>query len=126
NYLYNVTCLSASDCWAVGTYNSNINIPGFSGGDTYQTLTEHWDGTAWTVVTSPNTDATQSNYLFGLTCSSASNCWAVGLYDNGINTIDDHATYQTLVERWDGTSWTIITSPNTSTTQHNYLFGVTC
>jgi hypothetical protein len=63
-----VTCLSASNCWAVGTYK----------GDAYQTLIEHWDGTSWTIVDSPNTDVTHDNILNGVTCTSASECWAVG------------------------------------------------
>jgi hypothetical protein len=28
-----------------------------------------------------------------------------------------------LIEHWDGTSWTIVASPNTSSTQFNFLFG---
>ena len=103
NVLYGVTCVSASDCWAVGYYYRRQRR--------YQTLIEHWDGTSWAIVTSPNTSATQTNILNGVTCVSASDCWAVGYYDNG------SGGNQTLIERWDGTSWAIVTSPNTSTTQ---------
>jgi hypothetical protein len=48
SYLQDVTCTSASDCWAVGYYYN----------DNAQTLIEHWDGTKWAVVPSPNTTAT--------------------------------------------------------------------
>jgi hypothetical protein len=85
----------------------------------YQTLIERWDGTSWAMVSSPNTSATQANLLLGVTCASASNCWAVGDYYNGI-------ALQTLIERWDGTAWSIVTSPNISTAQTNVLSGVTC
>jgi hypothetical protein len=112
--LYNVTCVSASNCWAVGYY-----YPTFS--SIAQTLVERWDGTSWTVVTSPNTSPTQHNLLLGVACASASECWAIGYYYNGGGSF-----YQTLIERWDGTSWTIVTSPNTSATQNNYLNAVTC
>src|SRR5207249_3636353 len=71
--LSGVTCTSPSDCWAVGSYRN-----GFYN----QTLIEHWNGTAWSIVTSPNTSTTQSNGLSGVTCTSASNCWAVGSYYN--------------------------------------------
>jgi hypothetical protein len=74
----------------------------------------------WSIVSSPNTSATQSNFLLGVTCRSASECWAVGYY------YTDNFTPQTLIERWDGTSWAIVSSPNTSTTQSNLLYGVTC
>ena len=86
---------------------------------TFQTLIERWDGTSWAIVTSPNTSTAQNNVLFGVTCESASECWAVGSYYNG-------GTGQTLIERWDGTSWAIVISPNTSTTQNNSLNSVTC
>ena len=111
NYLYGMTCASASDCWAVGYYFPENGLPS-------QTLVEHWNGSSWTIVTSPNSSAT-SNYLAGVTCSSASGCWAVGHYNDGSNS-------QTLIERWNGISWSIVTSPNTSGTTKNELFGLIC
>src|SRR6267378_7075430 len=110
NFLQSVTCVSASDCWAAGTY--------FAVGGVSQTLVERWDGTSWAIVGSPNASATQSNFLYGVTCVSASECWAVGYYNAG--------AAQTLIERWDGTSWAIVDSPNTSATRNNFLYGVTC
>jgi len=113
NYLIGVTCVTASDCWAVGLF---VN-PGIAS----QTLIEHWDGASWTIVPSPTTSLTQDNVLYGVTCASASDCWAAGFYydENG-------SVYQTLIEHWDGASWTIVSSPNTSATQDNRLWGVTC
>jgi hypothetical protein len=109
-HISGVTCVSPSDCWAVGHYDND---------SAYQTLIERWDGTSWAIVSSPNTSATQYNVLSGVTCSSASDCWAVGSYtQSGIN--------QTLIERWDGTSWTIVPSPNVNPSGHNLLTGVTC
>src|SRR5207253_10400789 len=67
NFPSGVTCVSASDCWAVGYYN-NVSA--------YQTLIEHWDGSSWTTVSSPNTNPTQQNLLRSVTCVSASDCWA--------------------------------------------------
>ena len=110
NYLFDVTCTSASDCWAVGYYV----IPGHGG----KTLIEHWNGTAWSIVTSPN--ATQGNELSGVTCTSASDCWAVGDYNTG-----SVGGWRALIEHWNGTAWSIVTSPNTSGTQY-YLRDVTC
>jgi len=72
------------------------------------------DGTSWAIVSSPNTSTTDYNSLSGVTCVSASECWAVGYYFTGDNFVD-----QTLIERWDGTSWSIVSSPNTSTTEAN-------
>src|ERR1043166_4326896 len=64
---------------------------------------------SWSLVDSPNAEATQTpNSLNGTTCVSASDCWAVGYYVVG-------TTQQTLIEHWDGTEWTIVTSPNDPT-----------
>ena len=112
NVLESVTCPSASQCSAVGFY---INSSGV-----FQTLIEQWNGTSWTIVSSPNTSSTQVNVLQSVACTSASECWAVGYYDNS------SGTFQTLVEEWNGTSWAVVSSPNTSNTQHNQLNGVTC
>src|SRR5689334_21396361 len=105
-----VTCITASDCWAVGAYmDSNF---------TAKTLIEHWNGLSWSVVPSPNS-GTADNVLNGVTCTSASNCWAVGAYTAA-------SAQQTLIEQWNGTSWSIVASPNSSTTLQNYLNAVTC
>jgi hypothetical protein len=112
NILSGVTCVSASNCWAVGYYlNASV---------VYQSLIEHWDGSSWAIVTSANTLPTQSNFLYGVTCASASNCWAVGYY------FITGVAYQSLIERWDGSSWAVVSSPNTLPTQDNVLNGVTC
>ncbi|HJT80811.1 MAG TPA: hypothetical protein VJ719_06410 [Chthoniobacterales bacterium] len=111
NILRDVSCLSANDCWAVGSYYD---------GSFYRTLTQHWDGAAWSIVETPNTSPTQYNYLLSLACVSPSQCWAVGYYSN------NDGVPQTLVQRWDGTSWSILEAPNTSQTKENVLSGVAC
>src|SRR5438067_7801982 len=117
NQLYAVTCTSASDCWAVGDYLTDNFY--------YQTVIEHWNGAAWSIVRSPNTSATQDNLLRGVTCTSASDCWAVGSYVISTGPFSGFY-YRTLIEHWNGTRWSIVTSPNASTRQDNELRGVTC
>ena len=109
NYINGVSAISSNDVWAVGEYyNSSGN---------YQTLTEHWDGAIWSVVTSPNV-GTSGNYLTAVSAISPSNVWVVGDY------IDTSGNPQTLSEHWDGSSWSVVTSPNVGTTD-NELHGVT-
>ena len=67
---------------------------------TYQTLIEHWNGTAWSIVPSPN-GGSGNNYLQSVAAISANDVWAVGYYLS--------AGYWDLAERWDGTVWTIST-----------------
>ena len=103
NILYGVTCNSTSDCWAVGTYSDKNGL-------FQRTLTEHWNGNAWNIVSSPNRGLSSPpvDVLVGVACISASECWAAGSND------DRNGVGQTLVERWDGTLWTIVDSPNPS------------
>jgi hypothetical protein len=44
--LNGVTCVSAGDCWAVGS-SSSVNGPG-------EPLIEHYAGSRWAIVNSPN------------------------------------------------------------------------
>jgi len=82
-----------------------------------QTLVESWNGSAWTVAGSPNA-STQTNQLSAVSCSGPAFCVAVGYY------IDANGQYDTLVESWNGSAWTIAPSPNAST--QNSLQGVSC
>jgi hypothetical protein len=97
NVLTGIAAVSANNAWAVGYY---------SDGTTTHTLVEHWNGSAWVVRPSANAgSATDVNELYGVTATSQNNAWAVGFYDDGTQD-------QTLVEHWDGTSWTVQPSPN--------------
>jgi len=76
---------------------------GFAGG-TAQALIEHWDGSSWTVVPSPDPGSTL-NILNGVRAVSAGNLWAVGQFRNGDGI--DHV----LIVHWNGTSWKRSTAP---------------
>ena len=69
------------------------------------------------IVPSPNV-GTNGNELYSVSCVSVSFCVATGSYNNG-------SAYQTLVEHWDGVSWTVVTSPNVGTNT-NGLRSVSC
>ena len=76
---------------------------------------EHWDGTTWSVVPSPNVGAS-TNELSALSALTINNIWAVGYYENG-------TARQALVEHWNGAVWSVITSPNPGA-GGSWLFGV--
>jgi hypothetical protein len=105
-----VSAVSPTDVWAVG--DSHTTSPVF------QTLTEHWTGHKWSIVTSPNPGA-QLNELFGVAAVSPTDVWAVGSF-----ALTGFSPSQTLIEHWNGTSWSVVTSPNVGT-QTNELLGVT-
>jgi hypothetical protein len=65
------TSNAANDVWAVGS----DEIPGTT---TFQTLTENWNGTAWTVVASPSVASTTSALTSVATTPGAAIVQAVG------------------------------------------------
>ena len=121
NVLFAVTCTSQSDCWAVGQQRTCVaNEPDSLPSLVDQTLIEHWDGSGWAVVSSPNALDYPNNYLVGVTCTSASDCWAIGWYSDNSN------RDKTLTEHWDGSSWSIVPSPNEPANMDSRLLGVAC
>src|SRR5207249_3972914 len=120
--LNSVTALASNDVWAVG-------VSGVI----------HWDGTAWSIVSSPNVGVLKS-----VSAISTNNVWAVGSYNNG-------GMDQTLIERYSdpcttgtptptvtptvtqtatitptctpGLGWALVNSPNPGSSD-NYLQGM--
>jgi hypothetical protein len=95
-----LTCTSAGDCWAVGqhaqTAVGQTLVP--------KTLIEQSAAGVWTVVNSLNVGS-QDNILYGAACASAKDCWAVGVCTNTPGS-------QTLIEHYDGSGWSVVSSPN--------------
>jgi hypothetical protein len=87
-----------SNVWAVG-YSSDSSFK-----NTY-TLTEHWNGTSWSIISSPNTHS-GINLLLGVArIPKATQVWAVGYSEDIFG--NDYA----LIEYWNGTSWSISPGP---------------
>jgi hypothetical protein len=78
----------------------------------------HFDGATWSRVRSPNDGA--NNALTGVGTVSTSEAWAVGHRDGHAA---GAAVWRTLIERWDGTRWRVVASPNDSD-HDNHLTGV--
>lgn len=66
NRLAGVSCITALNCWAVGSAQDSDNHV------TAEIF--RWDGSAWTAISSPVPKAG----LDGLSCSSRASCWAIG------------------------------------------------
>jgi hypothetical protein len=107
--LSGIACPTAADCFGVGS-------SGISTGS--GTLTEHWDGSAWSIQPTPANPGF-SDYLGGIACTSATACTAVG------GTFTDHGGHA-LAERWNGTSWSVQRTPAEPPHQNGFLFGVSC
>jgi hypothetical protein len=101
-----VSCVSETDCVAVGASNAG-------------TLAERWNGEDWTIQATPNPPGSASGGLNGVACTSASFCVAVGFrLDSAGNPV------ATLAERWNGKSWAIQPTPNPA--PGSGFGGVTC
>ncbi|HEX9988906.1 MAG TPA: S-layer homology domain-containing protein [Chloroflexia bacterium] len=96
--LLNVAAVSPDNVWAVG-YSYE--------GDVTRTLSMHWDGSQWSIVPTPNV-GTGSNSIGGIAVVSANDIWAVGVYDGAVTET------RTLSMHWDGNQWSIVPSPNPS------------
>jgi hypothetical protein len=72
NRLYAVAATSASNAWAVGTYQTATG---------QSSIVLRWNGRKWVHVNNPS-PGTQ-NGLLGVAASSAGNAWAVGSFSSG-------------------------------------------
>jgi hypothetical protein len=100
NVLFGVDTLSRTDAWAVG-YDLHVTPNALY----HQALTEHWNGHTWRALPAVHA-GTQDNDLFGVTALSPTNVWAVGNENIG------HFRFRPLVERWNGTAWTVVRVPS--------------
>jgi hypothetical protein len=90
-----VSASSANDAWAVGSTSQTSFA-------TTNPIAAHWDGSSWTIVSTPATTGSAKSMLFGVADLGPVNAWAVGRSRSG----------SALIEHWDGASWTIVPGPN--------------
>ena len=100
------TAISANDIWAVGFEDVQVAPPAFN-----TTLAEHFDGTSWNVVPTPPVPSGGINSpaaeFLGVAAAASNDVWAVG-----IKTGPDNPDFgEQLIEHWDGTAWSQVTSP---------------
>lgn len=105
NLLNGVAVVAANDVWTVGQAAQ---------GSQYSTLVEHWNGTAWSIVPSPNVSGS-SSVLQAISVVSASDIWAAGY------STDTNFKNQALTIHWNGTAWSIVSTPIVN---NDILFGV--
>lgn len=92
--LFGVSCPTATSCTAAGLSQATSKP--------YQNLVEQWDGTSWTIAPAPDPAGTDGlNELHSVACSAADDCTAVGSQEGS------NRRYRTVVERWNGTAWTV-------------------
>jgi hypothetical protein len=92
--LSSVSCARPARCMAAGGY--------FSPAGKAFVLAEAWNGTAWRRLTSIRSPDPAFNYLYGVACTAAARCVAVG----------EQGTQRTSGYRWNGARWLLLRTRN--------------
>lgn len=91
-----VSCPTAVACIAVGSAAElDKSVP----------LIEQWDGTKWSVSSTPTVQDGNDSRLVSVSCAAASACTAVGSTTYEVYGDPHSHTYPGLIEHWDGTAW---------------------
>jgi hypothetical protein len=110
DYLSDVLPISATDVWVAGT--SNTTATGMKRG-----VVQHWDGRTWSL----SEILTPGAWSYANAISGSPNDIVVVGQGNP-NTIPSHGL--TLIQRWNGSSWEMMSSPSPGT-RRNELLDVT-
>ena len=99
NQVLGLAAASATNVWAVGSY-------GRSPAPFTRTLIMHWNGKAWSTVTSPNADLSSS--FDAVSAHSVSDAWAVGIACVSACNVVGAARIDTpLLAHWNGKTWSV-------------------
>jgi hypothetical protein len=110
--LLGISCTSATACTAAGGWKDSSLFQ--------RTLVERWNGTTWAIQTTPNPTGSLATVFEDVSCSTATSCVGVGDYVNSSNVL------VTLAEAWNGTAWTVQSTPNPAGSTANQLMAVSC
>jgi hypothetical protein len=106
-----VSCSAGDACDAVGFAVVDGQV---------DTWAEGWNGSTWTTQATPNPTGSTESSLAAVWCTGAHACTATG--SSGVSGLAS----TTLAEVWDGTAWTLQSTPSPSTPPANVLSGVSC
>src|SRR5258707_822745 len=96
NALVAVSATAANDVWAVG-FTVPLQGP-------IAPLIEHWNGSKWSIITSPSVQPSNSNWLASVAVSASNNVWAVGR-------VSGQGGFQPYIQHWDGRQWEVLQDP---------------
>jgi hypothetical protein len=111
-----VYCMSAASCWAVGYFERN---------GAFLNQAQRWNGHHWSRIAAPNPGGTaigDTSQLYGVRCTTAANCWAVGFYER-------HGVQLDEALHWNGKKWSLVATPTPAGTLNgdfSELLDVSC
>ncbi len=132
--LTDVSCTSSTSCTAVGWASwGNASTFVYS----RKTLAEYWNGTKWVIQSTPNPSTIPpsianlvgpENELKGVSCVSANACTAVGSYLQLTEPEAEQFEFfrKTLAMKWNGSIWSVQSTPQPSGVTANELEDVSC
>jgi hypothetical protein len=96
NSLYAIGIVSGNDIWAVG----ENDVPG----NFKHAMILHWDGSSWTIIPNPHSNSNWDKEIVAVAGVASNDVWASGVIQtfNGV---------QPLFMHWDGSSWSVVSSP---------------
>jgi len=112
NDLYGISCVSVTFCVAAGSYEPS------SGSE--QTLSEIFNGSTWATSPTVNPVGAASSVLNSVSCITSSMCAAAGYW------VDSNGNNNSLVEMYNGSAWSIESTPNPGSGGINALWGISC
>jgi hypothetical protein len=93
--LTGASCLSATDCVAVGWVATTQVVA----------VTQRWDGSHWTTLAPPRPAGAVQVHLYGVSCPTATDCTTVGWYSG-----KDQKQHP-IAARWNGQHWVVQKPP---------------
>ncbi len=109
--LGSVSCAASAGCVAVGAATL--------AGTDIESLAEGWDGSQWTIESMPSLNAPELN---GVSCPAPGECTAVG----SVNTSSNDIAGEPLTEAWNGTAWSVESTPLPKGRTVAWLWGASC
>jgi hypothetical protein len=113
--LNGVSCLTATNCVAVGFGLTSSSTTAFS---------ETWDGSTWSLVTVTPPSGAADTELQAINCQTASG--TIACFAAGRTYATEFSAPESLVEVWNGSSWSPMTTRDASGVVDNILFGISC
>jgi hypothetical protein len=111
NFPLGIACASASACMVVGEWETGSGTNAFG---------ETWNGSSWTVSTPVTPTGARATRFEGVSCTSATSCVAAGAYTEA------SGAQLTLAESWNGSTWTLLTTPNPRGATSSFLRAISC
>jgi len=111
NNLLGISCFSTTACMVVGEWETGTGANVFA---------ETWNGREWVISTPVKPEGARSTRFESASCTSATSCIAVGAYTEAVG------NQLTLAESWNGTAWTLLTTPNPRGATSSFLRAISC